>query len=279
MTSTKSEKTLDDAEKAVQARQDGCEPCNQQSDQILPSRFSPPIKRLVFLLTGSFNPVTIAHLRMLELARDYYHLQSIQVLEGIISPVSDSYGKAGLAKVEHRIEMLQAAIRNDHWLRIDTWEAKQTSWTRTRLVLDHHYEDIKKRYGENTELRLLSGADVARSMLNPNIWIPKDIDEIMTNYGLACITRLSAPESGQGGATVSDVTEGMPDLWKQHIDIIQDWVVNDISATNIRKRLEKGLSVKYIVPDATIEIIRKYGLYNSNKTICLADWPYEQKQT
>ncbi|CAF2429074.1 unnamed protein product [Rotaria sp. Silwood2] len=241
---------------------------------------SSPTKRLALVLTGSFNPVTIAHLRMLELARDYYHLQSIQVVEGIISPVSDSYGKPGLAKVNHRIEMLQAAISNDPWLRIDTWEAEQTSWTRTKIVLDHHYEVIKKRYGENTELRLLSGADVARSMLDPKIWIPKDIDDIMTKYGLACITRLSAPEPGQGGATVPDVKEGMPDLWKQHIDIIQDWVVNDISATNIRKRLEKGLSVKYIVPDATIKVIRNYGLYNSDKCICLADWPaHEQKQT
>ncbi len=53
--------------------------------------------------------------------------------------------------------MLQAAIRNDKWLRVDTWEAEQTSWTRTKLVLDHHYEDIKKRYGEDTELRFLSG--------------------------------------------------------------------------------------------------------------------------
>jgi nicotinic acid mononucleotide adenylyltransferase len=43
---------------------------------------SPPTKRLVLLLTGSFNPITIAHLRMLELARDYYHHRSIQVLEG-----------------------------------------------------------------------------------------------------------------------------------------------------------------------------------------------------
>ena len=112
---------------------------------------------------------------MLELARDYYHLRSIQVLEGllkkttvrwsvktcfflgIISPVSDSYGKAGLVKVDYRIEMLKASIKNDKWLRIDTWEAEQTSWTRTKLVLDHHHEIAKQKYGENTGLRYLSG--------------------------------------------------------------------------------------------------------------------------
>ncbi len=77
--------------------------------------------------------------------------------KGIISPVSNLYGKPGLAPENYRIEMLQAAVRDDNWLRVDTWEATQTSWTRTKLVLDHHYEEIKKRYGEDTELRLLAG--------------------------------------------------------------------------------------------------------------------------
>jgi len=53
--------------------------------------------------------------------------------------------------------MLQAAIRNDKWLRIDTWEAQQTSWTRTKLVLDHHLEQARERFGEDVELRLLAG--------------------------------------------------------------------------------------------------------------------------
>jgi nicotinamide mononucleotide adenylyltransferase len=119
---------------------------------------TPPIKRIVLLLTGSFNPVTIAHLRMLELARDYYHHRSIQVLEGIISPVSDSYGKPGLAKVNYRIEMLQASVPKNNWVRVDTWEAEQTTWTRTKLVLDHHHEIIKQKYGPDTELRYLSGS-------------------------------------------------------------------------------------------------------------------------
>jgi nicotinic acid mononucleotide adenylyltransferase len=115
-------------------------------------------------------------------------------------------------------------------------------------------------------------------MLNAKVWLPQDINDIMTNYGVACITRLSAPESGQGGATIPDIKDGMPDLWKEHIEVIQDWVVNDISATNIRNKLEKGCSVKYIVPDGTINVIYQYGLYNSNKSIRLADWPNEEKQ-
>ncbi|CAF3610703.1 unnamed protein product [Adineta steineri] len=278
MASTKSDETLHDAEKAVEARQHESAPFDQEQCQIPRDKFSPPIKRIVILLTGSFNPVTIAHLHMLELARDFYHNRSIQVLEGIVSPVSDSYGKAGLVKANYRIEMLQAALKGDKWRRVDSWEAEQPTWTRTKLALDHHQEIVKQNYGENIQLRYLSGADVVRSMLKADVWLPQDIDDIMTKYGVACITRLSAPESGKGGATTPDVKEGMPDLWKQNIEVIQDWVVNDISATNIRKQLANGCSVKYIVPDGAIEVIRQHGLYKSNESVCLADWPCEKSK-
>jgi nicotinamide mononucleotide adenylyltransferase len=71
--------------------------------------------------------------------------------------VSNLYDKPGLAPVEYRIKMIEAAIRNDPWLRVDTWEAEQAVWTRTRFVLDHHHELAKKKFGESTQIRLLSG--------------------------------------------------------------------------------------------------------------------------
>lgn len=114
-------------------------------------------------------------------------------------------------------------------------------------------------------------------MLNAKVWLPQDIDDIMMYYGVACITRLSAPESGPAAPTVADVKEGMPELWKENIEVIQDWVVNDISATNIRKQLASGRSVKYIVPDGAIDVIYRRGLYRSDEVQCLADWPERQR--
>ncbi|CAF4387467.1 unnamed protein product, partial [Adineta steineri] len=39
-----------------------------------------------------------------------------------------------------------------------------------------------------------------------------------------------------------------------------------------------GCSVKYIVPDGAIEVIRQHGLYKSNESVCLADWPCEKSK-
>lgn len=196
---------------------------------------------------------------------------------GIISPVSDSYGKAGLVPIEYRLEMLRASIDEKNWIRVDPWESEQKQWTRTRIVLAHHHEQVKSKFGESTGIRYLAGADVVRSMLNANVWLSQDIDDIMTFYGVACITRLSAPESGPAGPTIPDVKEGMSDLWKENIDVIQDWVVNDISATNIRKQLATGRSVKYVVPDGAIDVIYRRGLYKTDQIQRLADWP-ERKE-
>lgn len=102
-------------------------------------------------------------------------------------------------------------------------------------------------------------------MINPNIWIPEEVDSIMNDHGLACICRVTPSTNDPSGSSKLYGTEGLPESWKAHIDIIEDWVVNDISSTNIRKQLAKGGSVKYVVPDGAIRIIKKYGLYGSKK--------------
>lgn len=106
------------------------------------------------------------------------------------------------------------------------------------------------------------GADVVRSMSMPEIWSPKDIDDIMTKYGVICTTRMDPSPSEEHSLRDINATEGMSDLWKSRIDIIPDWLVHNISSTKVRHKLRNGCSVKYIVPDGAIEIIRKYRLYS-----------------
>lgn len=76
---------------------------------------------------------------------------------GIISPVCDAYAKPGLLPVAQRIEMLVESVRDSDWIRIDTWEGNQSTWIRSKFVLDHHHEEIKKKYGPDTGLRFICG--------------------------------------------------------------------------------------------------------------------------
>ncbi|VDP94393.1 unnamed protein product [Echinostoma caproni] len=59
------------------------------------------------------------------------------VIGGVFSPVSDTYGKPGLAPAHVRVELVRTAcVTSSDWLRVYPWESQQPQWTRTRAVVD-----------------------------------------------------------------------------------------------------------------------------------------------
>uniref|UniRef100_A0A8D0F411 Nicotinamide nucleotide adenylyltransferase 1 n=1 Tax=Strix occidentalis caurina TaxID=311401 RepID=A0A8D0F411_STROC len=91
---------------------------------------------VVLLACGSFNPITNMHLRLFELARDYFHeTGKYKVIKGIISPVGDAYKKKGLISANHRVTMAKLATKNSDWVEVDDWESSQSEWLETLKVL------------------------------------------------------------------------------------------------------------------------------------------------
>ncbi|ERE77063.1 nicotinamide mononucleotide adenylyltransferase 2 [Cricetulus griseus] len=66
-----------------------------------------------------------------------------QVIEGIISPVNDSYGKKDLVASHHRVAMAQLALQTSDWIRVDPWESEQAQWMETVKVLSYDAEILK----------------------------------------------------------------------------------------------------------------------------------------
>ena len=68
---------------------------------------------LLLVACGSFSPITYLHLRMFEMAADYVKFSTdFELIGGYLSPVSDSYRKAGLASAEDRY----VTTRGDHYV-------------------------------------------------------------------------------------------------------------------------------------------------------------------
>ncbi|XP_052771796.1 nicotinamide/nicotinic acid mononucleotide adenylyltransferase 1-like isoform X2 [Mya arenaria] len=250
-------------------------------------------KKVVLLACGSFNPPTNMHLRMFELAKD--HLQrsgKYSVIAGIMSPVGDWYGKKDLEKSKYRCEMVRRALKSNKWIRLDTWECEQPNWLRTKLVLDHHKEMLsnqanisvkctpnKKRRKDrrnedvigstdssalqdnkdlsDVELKLLCGGDLLESFAVPNLWADEDIEDIVGNYGLVCITRNGSDP--RKFIYESDVLTKHQD----NIQIVTEWITNDVSSTKIRRALRRSESVKYLLQDTVIDYVREHGLYGA----------------
>ncbi|XP_059124398.1 nicotinamide/nicotinic acid mononucleotide adenylyltransferase 3 isoform X1 [Peromyscus eremicus] len=231
---------------------------------------------VVLLACGSFNPITNMHLRLFEVARDHLHQTGMyQVIEGIISPVNDSYGKKDLVASHHRVAMARLALQTSDWIRVDSWESEQPQWLETVKVLRHHHGELLKSSASTEgpdpsktpsasaalpELKLLCGADVLKTFQTPNLWKDEHIQEIVETFGLVCVSR--------GGHDPKGYILDSPILrqFQHNIHLAREPIQNEISATYIRKALGQGLSVKYLLPDAVINYIRDHSLYISDSS-------------
>ncbi|CAG9763908.1 unnamed protein product [Ceutorhynchus assimilis] len=237
---------------------------------------------VILLACGCYNPVTYMHLRMFEIARDYLHkMGQYEVVGGIISPVHDAYGKKGLAPAAHRLGMLKLALKDSNWIKVSDYEAKEESWTRTKNVLQFHQnqvnaflhsnvneeelkwlpDSVKTSNYNNIVVKLLCGGDLLESFGTPNLWANEDIEAIVGQHGLIVITR-SNTNPNEFVYNSDILTKLMP-----QIQIVTEWISNEISSTRIRTALRRSESVKYLIPDQVIDYIYKNQLYGAkNKT-------------
>lgn len=229
------------------------------------------------------------HLRMFEIARDHLHRLNIcKVIGGIISPVHDNYGKKGLLPANHRCNMIKAALDSSDWIRLDVWECRSDTWLETQKVLAHHqnyydslvnaneipnkrkkldlnliHDEVDRCLPDNFDksgpihVKLLCGGDLLESFAVPGLWKDQDVIDIVKHHGLVVITRNGS--NPHRFIYESDVlTE-----YENNIQIVTEWITNEISSTKIRRALHRGQSVKYLLPDPVIDYIKSNDLYGT----------------
>lgn len=209
-------------------------------------------KPVYLVLAGSFNPVTIAHLRMLELAREHVvNKLGRPVEKAIISPVGDFYPEKKLVPARLRVEMLRAAVSGEEWIQVDDWESQQEQWTRTRDLLSHY----QQQFGPQSAVMYVAGSDLIHSFSRPGLWQEEHIRQILTQHGILVVKRAGSEDIAGVHPVLKEqeASRGMTSL--------EEWMPNAISSTLLRQALKEGKSIKYWTPDAVIDIIKSHGLY------------------
>lgn len=84
------------------------------------------------------------------------------------------------------------------------------------------------------------------------------LEAILGQHGLVVITRSGT--SPEKFIFESDLLS----KYSANITIVTNWVANDVSSTLARRFISRGLSVKYLLDDNTIDYITKHQLYRSN---------------
>ncbi|KAL4437301.1 hypothetical protein ABPG75_004440 [Micractinium tetrahymenae] len=229
----------------------------------------------VLVSCGSFNPPTYMHLRMLELAQTQLTKEGYDVLGCYMSPVNDAYWKQMLAPGRHRVRMCQLAAADSDSIMVDSWEVEQRQYTRTLFVLQRVQRELGAMFGAGQvpapaepaagacppvtpRVMLVCGADVLHSMADPTMWRQDLLETLLSQHGVVCVSR-----NGSDTAQLLDRPGSLLHTYRRNVTLVQEPVPNEISSSRVRHELERGHSVRYLLPDSVVKYIFSHGLYNT----------------
>jgi nicotinate-nucleotide adenylyltransferase len=186
---------------------------------------------MIGLLGGSFDPVHHGHLIVGQVASERLGLEVLRFL-----PAREQPFKRGLhrSSAEHRAAMLSLAISGTPGFALERTELDRPGPSYTVHTLD----ELRSRE-PGSEFALLLGADAAAEL---GAW--REAERIPR---LARIVIFARP-----GCSVPNLP------WPaQRIEV----PTIDISATEVRRRVARGLPIRHWVPDAVAEYITRHRLY------------------
>ncbi|GJQ10554.1 hypothetical protein GpartN1_g2839.t1 [Galdieria partita] len=217
---------------------------------------------VVLVNCGSFSPVTLAHLILMESAYNFAHYNGLQVLGGYLSPVHDSYGKEGLITSRQRLEMCRLAVEDSTWLMVDDWECCRSEYSPTFLVMEHFRSQLDRLYGVQVQLAFVCGSDLYRSLFNPDIWPKGHVERLLDTVSLFVIPRMEDLSKSRVDKQVKAYLPGYQDK----VFIVDQAPLCQISSTMVRDTLRKGGSVKYMVPESVYRYIIRHSLYQKKQS-------------
>lgn len=198
-------------------------------------------RRQIGILGGTFDPIHVGHLMIAEAVRGEYHLDNILFIPAASPPHKR---QQRVAAPRHRYLMTVLATCSNPFFMVSDIEMKRPG---PSYSIDTVY--ALRRQFEDTDFYFIIGTDVIAEIAT---W--DRVEELLSLCPFIAASRSGAEpdlerlrrELGPlGEARIHPVTT--PEL--------------EISSTDIRRRVQRGDSIKYIVPAAVEQYIYKEGLY------------------
>ncbi|WP_325062983.1 nicotinate-nucleotide adenylyltransferase [Kushneria phosphatilytica] len=215
----------------------------------------------VAMLGGTFDPVHLGHLRAAVELGELLALERIHLIPSHLPPHREAPG----VDSEDRLAMVSAGIGETPGLMADDREMRRDgpSWSLQTL------QSLRHEYGEQARLIMVLGLDAFR--LLPEWHRPQDL------FDQAHIVVIGRPDhhwSNEASlkALISsrevDDIESLMAHSRGSVLYLELPTAMAISATEIRRRLAIGASVRYLLPEGVERYIREHGLYGCD--ICPA---------
>jgi nicotinate-nucleotide adenylyltransferase len=205
---------------------------------------------------GTFNPIHLAHLRVAEEVREALGLDRI-----LLIPSADPPHKgAGLAPAEQRLEMARLAAASNPRFEVLPLELGRTG---PSFTVDTLGQLGRERPGDR--LWFVIGSDAFAEL---DTWYrPEALFELAS----FAVVRRPGHDGRPLGALLPPRLAGLFEMTADALIHASGHEVReipisqlDISATDIRRRIARGASIRYLVPDAVREYIEKHALYRED---------------
>jgi nicotinate-nucleotide adenylyltransferase len=202
------------------------------------------LRQRLGILGGTFNPVHLAHLILAQSALEMYDLARVLFIPSAQPPHKEDML---IAPAVHRAAMLQLAIEGD--LRFEASDIElirdgpSYSIDTVRALRERH---------PDSDLYFIIGSD---TLLELHSW--HKIEELLDLCAFITFERPGTPL----GAIPENALR-LPAPWPRTLlDSCCGSRQVDISSSDIRHRIQEGLSVRYLVPDSVEMYIAEHNLY------------------
>ena len=191
---------------------------------------------------GTFDPIHNGHLVIAEEARLKLGLERV-----IFVPAGEPWlkGHRNIAPGAHRLEMIELAIAPNPHFSVSTVDLDRAGPSYTV----HTLPDLRHELGGEVNFYFIIGEDALAGL--PSWNEPEGVVEM-------CYL-VAARRPGSEALDLESLERSIPGISSRII--ILDNPLMDISSSEIRERVAKGLPITDLVPDAVARYIREQGLY------------------
>jgi nicotinate-nucleotide adenylyltransferase len=202
----------------------------------------------VGLYGGTFDPIHVGHLIVARAVHEQLSLDRMVVIPSARPPHKSPMG---LTASSHRLAMARLAVESEPGFEVSDCEAKRTGPSYTIDTV----AEFRGTLGPDAELIWIIGADTLGELAS---WYR--VGELVEACRFIVVAR--------PGYESPDLTALRAQLTAEQINRLRDSLIDtpriDISATEIRQRVGKGSSIRWLVPESVCRYIIDHQLYRTD---------------
>ncbi|MFP3898364.1 MAG: nicotinate-nucleotide adenylyltransferase [Dehalococcoidia bacterium] len=200
------------------------------------------------VLGGTFDPIHLGHLILAEEARI-----TVGFHEVLFVPAGQPWLKLNrdISPATHRVEIVRRAIVDNPHFKLCKLEVERPGPSYTVDTITA----LREQMGSEADFFFILGRDTLADL---PLW--KEPRRLVQLCSLVVAPRPAAGEADESGSRdLRHLEKSIPGLLDRVIEL--DMPVIGISSSGIRRRMARGLSIRYLVPAAVEEYAREQQMY------------------